>query len=366
LPSDGWPAAELRAPLGHGPVLAGLWRSAAEGRLPHALCFQGLAGTGKFLAARWFAAGLLCAAGPGPPCLACGPCKRVRSDNHPDLFVVDAPAAGQDRITVAFVTPREGRGAGDYDGPSIGEFLSLHAREGGWRVVLVREAERAVEQAQNALLKTLEEPGRETVIVLECSSPSALLSTLRSRVVPVPLSPLDERDAERVLEELLPQASPGERAELARWSRGAPGRALTLARRSGPAMRELVLSVLSGRLLAAQAGAALWALPGEFPGKTPAAEQRSRAQSFLDVGLELLADAERAAAGVDPALLAHGAHLAPALAAGRAARRARLEAWLQARADVAWNLAAEAIVDRSLGAIVPRGTTDPQRSARTP
>ena len=95
----------ITRPKTHGDVLLGLWKSAADGRLPHALLFSGPSGVGKFLSAGWFAAGLLCARGPGEPCLTCGPCKRVRSGSHPDLFVVDAAASGQDQLTIAFITP---------------------------------------------------------------------------------------------------------------------------------------------------------------------------------------------------------------------------------------------------------------------
>ena len=80
-------------PVGHAGAVRSLWHAAEVGRLPHALCFEGPEGIGKFRAALWFAAGLLCSEGPGEPCGACGPCKRVSSGgaggNHPDLLVID-------------------------------------------------------------------------------------------------------------------------------------------------------------------------------------------------------------------------------------------------------------------------------------
>ena len=147
---------------GHGAVLEGLWRSAAAGRLPHALLFRGPEGIGKFLAMRTLAAGLLCDGGPGAPCGACGPCKRVRSDNHADLFPVDAVAHGFDILTIHFVVHRDDPPPA-YQGPAVEDFLLLRAHEGGWRVVLMREAERMNEAAQNAFLKTLEEPTPRTL-----------------------------------------------------------------------------------------------------------------------------------------------------------------------------------------------------------
>ena len=205
-------------PRGHGAVLEGLWRAAASGRLPHALLLRGAEGVGKYLAARWLAAGLLCDEGPDWPCGVCGPCKRVASDNHADVFVVDAVAAGESAITVPFVTPRDAPASSGYSGRTILEFLSLRAMEGGWRVVIVRELERMNHAAQNAFLKMLEEPGRDTLLLLECSRPASLLDTVKSRVVPIAFERLADADAAAVL---TASGIDGREAEaLARWSAG--------------------------------------------------------------------------------------------------------------------------------------------------
>ena len=168
-------AESLRDPwgevLGHADLLAGLGRAARAQRLPHALLFAGPRGVGKFRAARRLANALLCAA-PGAlemgPCGACGPCKRVRAGSHPDLFVIDLlelPADERpDVIPIGRFVRREGAEA--WDGPTVDEFLALRAAEGGWRVVLVREMERANVSAQNSILKMLEEPGERVLWVL--------------------------------------------------------------------------------------------------------------------------------------------------------------------------------------------------------
>jgi len=340
--------ADWHAPLGHLPILEGLWRAAADGRLPHALLLTGSEGVGKYLSARWLALGLLCETGPGPPCEICGACKRVMSGNHPDLFHIDAPAVGQDRITVAFVTPRERRGENDYDGVAIGEFLSLRPMEGGWRVVLIREVERMNEQAQNAFLKTLEEPGTQTLLVLESATPGRLLDTVRSRVVTVELEPLVEADTRAVLAERGADADSIEL--LTRWCQGAPGRGLMLARRAAPAMRKILCSVLGNHKGAPMAAAEVWELEGDFPGKTPVASRRLRASTLLDVALELALDLVRVAAGAAPETLAHGDLVATLPDLGPGALERLVESWMLARRDVAWNPGPELLVDRTLAA----------------
>jgi hypothetical protein len=339
-----------RRPRGHGALLEGLWRAAASGRLPHALLLRGPEGVGKFLAARWLAAGLLCQEGPEWPCGACGPCKRVASDNHPDLFVVDAVASGERAITIPFVAPREGPATSGYSGPAIGDFLTLCAMEGGWRVVIVRELERMNVVAQNAFLKTLEEPGRDVLLVLECSRPAALLDTIKSRVVPLALDRLSTADAAQVLEEVGVEDA----ALLARWSQGAPGVAQRLAARNALLLREIVLGVARGERNPVEAAAAIWEVEGDYPGKTPSAKRLLRAQTLLDVGLEVWLDLERSAAGADAAELPHGDCLEGLWGLPVPLRERRLEAWLQARQDIALNLSPEALVDRALAAAALR------------
>lgn len=347
------------APRGHLERLEGLWRAAADGRLPHALLFTGPEGIGKYLSARWLALGLLCETGPGPPCAACGPCKRAMSANHPDLLLVDAPAVGQDRITVAFVTPRLSRSENDYDGVAIGEFLSLRPMEGGWRIVLMREVERMNEQAQNAFLKTLEEPGAQTLLVLESATPDRLLDTVRSRVVTVGLQPLVHEDTWAVLAEQGWDASSAEL--LTRWCAGAPGRGLRLAQRAAPAMREILCSVLGQRTGAPQAAAEVWELEGDFPAKTPVASRRLRAATLLDVCLEVALDLVRLAAGAPPQTLPHGDIVALLPPLGRVALERLVECWMLARRDVAWNPSPEVLVDRTLAAAAAAAAQDSSR-----
>jgi DNA polymerase-3 subunit delta' len=339
-------------------MLEGLLRAARERRLAHALLFTGPEGIGKFLGAEWLALGLLCDQGPARPCGACGPCKRMKAGAHPDFLAIDPDLEGEEEIRIGRITYRE-----KDPRTNIGDFLSLRPMEGGWRVVLVRDAERMTDEAQNALLKTLEEPGRSTLLVLVTARPESLLPTTRSRCVVVALRPLDRIACARILRE---RGLAADRAEvLARWSRGSPGAALALQATGAEEARARIEAVLAGDLDPLAAAAELGDLPGEFGGRTPTARARHRARAILDLALAVLGDLARSAAGVDAADLAHGdlarriragdAEAAVAAEAASPASRARqLELCLQARQDVEANLAPDAILERALLALEPR------------
>jgi DNA polymerase III subunit delta' len=141
----------------------------AAGRLPHGLLLQGPTGVGKERFASALAAALFCS-GRGARLEACGHCAECalsRAGNHPDVHWV-RPL--EDKKTIGVDQVRE-----------VCEQLAMTSMRRGYRVAIVTPAERMTTQAQNALLKTLEEPAPRTVIVLVTARPSALLPTLRSR-----------------------------------------------------------------------------------------------------------------------------------------------------------------------------------------
>ena len=366
---------DLVRPIGHERIVRGLAESASEDRLPHALLFEGPDGIGKFRAALWLAASLLCdrasAAGQethGEPCLTCGPCKRVLAGSHADVFVVDARAHDQDELVVGFIAYRPVKPETGYKGPAIEEFLDLRAAEGRGKFVIVREAERMNEAAQNAFLKMLEEPRPGVQIVLETSVPNALLQTVRSRVVRVRFDPLTPDACAAVIVEALglDRSDPEDAAhleDLVRISGGAPGSALTLDARSALTIETLVGAALSGARPASEIATELWDLDGDFPGKTPFVRRRTRAETILDLGLDLLVDVERCIAvgestAAGSVALRHGP-LAAELATNahlrsESARRRLGDAWLSAREDLHLNLSPEGLVDRALAATSPR------------
>ena len=333
-------------PLHHAQLVRGLWRAAAADRLPHALLFAGPAGIGKYRAARWLARGLFCErgipTGCGGPCGTCGPCVRALADTHPDQFLLEA-GPDQERLKLArFV-------AADSDERTAEDFVRLRPAEGGWRVLVVREMERAVHsqnEAQNAILKMLEEPGQDFLWILETSRPRALLATIRSRCVTLDFEGLAEDEVTTVLRE---RGLEGEEARrLGRWSRGSPGVALTLRQRGAPGLRDAVCAALSGSPALAAARSA-WEVEAEFNGRTQRMKDRERARTLLDLACSVLADQVRLTAGVDPAELAHGD--VGSVRASRAGLERALEDLFTSRSDIERNLDPAAVVDRAFCAL---------------
>ena len=163
--------------IGHGHAVARLRQSLQHGRVRHAWLISGTAGLGRHTLARSFAMALNCTA-ESPmlrPCQQCRSCRRILSGNHADLLYAQQDAGGALRID-AIRTVLRG--------------LALKPFEGRHRVAIFRDFERALPRAQDALLKTLEEPAPNAVLILIASSSNALLPTITSRCQLLALRPL--------------------------------------------------------------------------------------------------------------------------------------------------------------------------------
>lgn len=336
---------EVRAPLGHRETIEGLWRARARGRLPHALLFEGTGGIGKFMAALWFAQGLFCEDWSAQqldwsgPCGSCGPCKRFAARSHPDFFLLDPVEEALETIKIGTITERDG---GE---ETVHRFFSLRPMEGGARVVIIREFDRAEAPAQNALLKILEEPGEGALLILETSRPDLLMETIRSRCVTVHFDALSETDCGKVL-----LGSGVNQTQLIPWAGGSPGKVLALSAEGAPAVRALLEEVLEGRLMPLAATRRVLEVPGEFSGKTPTAQLRARTRAALDLLLAVLRDGVRLAEGLPVETLAHGDLVSRALRERVRWSRA-LEQVVALRGEVELNLTPEGILDRALLAL---------------
>jgi DNA polymerase-3 subunit delta' len=112
-------------------------------------------------------------------------------------------------------------------------FFGMTSGAGGWRVAIVDTADDMNANAANAILKLLEEPPGQAMLILVANRPGQLLPTIRSRCQRLELRPLDEISVAEALKRFLPDANAEERASLARLSGGAIGAALQLASGEG-------------------------------------------------------------------------------------------------------------------------------------
>lgn len=160
-------AASWRLPW-HAAAWRRLGQQLASGRLPHALLLTGPAGTGKGLFARRFAMRLLCSEQGDEACGRCRGCTQFLAGTHPDYHPLTV-AEGKSWIVV------------DQVRDTLVEGLHLSAQYGARKVAVIDPADRMNRNSFNALLKTLEEPSGDTVLVLVSARPARMAPTVRSR-----------------------------------------------------------------------------------------------------------------------------------------------------------------------------------------
>ncbi|MBN1995410.1 MAG: DNA polymerase III subunit delta' [Anaerolineae bacterium] len=191
--------------VGHQWAVDLLKRQVTTGRTPQALLLTGPRSIGKSTVARFFAQYLNCLAN-AKPCGVCLSCRKVVSGNHPDVRIWDG-----DEETIKIDQIRE-----------LQRELSLSPYEGQYRAVLFCNFERATPSAANALLKTLEEPNPQVVLMLTATDPGALLPTIVSRCQILALRVLPTPEVATALQTFW-QASPDQAELLAQLAAGRLG-----------------------------------------------------------------------------------------------------------------------------------------------
>ena len=163
---------------GHEEAIKSLQSALAGDRVSHAYLFAGEKGSGKKLLAGIFAMALECEESPDDACLFCASCHKAQNLNHPDIIRVTHDKPGT--ITVDEIRQQ------------VVETAELKPCEGRYKVYIIADADKMTPQAQNALLKTIEEPPAYAVFLLLAVSAESLLETIVSRCVKITMKPLTD------------------------------------------------------------------------------------------------------------------------------------------------------------------------------
>ena len=293
----------FRALVGHRRLLGLLSRSIAGASLPPSLIFSGPEGVGKRAAALAVAQALNCSSPVAESeaglaldaCGSCPACGRIARGTHPDVQTIAPGESGSIKIEQV----REAIAAAAY-----------RPFEGRRRVFLVEEADALVPAAQNALLKTLEEPRPGSVFILIAAKADTLLATVRSRCSRLRFGPLTAGEVASVL---VRDRGYGEREAraVAALADGSVSRALELGAAEYAGARETAVGLL--RDAAASAGdadvramlEAVKPLTAKHGGGGGLRTDRERVALHLQALSSLLRDVSILATGAEPRLLAN-------------------------------------------------------------
>lgn len=200
--------------LGHEGIKEHLQNAIDTGKVSHAYIMTGEAGMGRKSLAHAFAMSLLCEKGGSEPCMKCHACKQVLTNNHPDFIHVTHEKPG----SIGVDDIRE----------QIQDTILIRPYSSLYKIYIIDEAEKMTVQAQNALLKTIEEPPSYAVILLLTTNQDVFLPTILSRCVQLKLKPLRDSVVRDYLIETL--KVPEQQADVyAAFARGNLGRAIHLA-----------------------------------------------------------------------------------------------------------------------------------------
>ena len=199
--------------VGHEDIIKHLDRAIINGKISHAYIFHGEDGSGKTTLARAFVKALQCQEKGSQACSNCVSCSQIDSNNHPDIIYVR-----HEKVSIGVEDIRR----------QVNADIHVKPYKGPYKIYIIDEAEQLTEQAQNALLKTIEEPPGYALIILLATNIEVLLPTILSRSVVLNLKPIEEQKIKEFL--MLNHNIPDYMAEMAaKFSGGNIGKAIKYA-----------------------------------------------------------------------------------------------------------------------------------------
>ena len=199
--------------IGHESIIQHLQNAIAAHKVSHAYIIHGEEGMGKKLLAKTFAKTLQCEEGGILSCNRCKSCLQSDTDNHPDIFWVT-----HEKVSIGVEDIRL----------QVNADIQVKPYNSLFKVYVIDDADKLTEQAQNALLKTIEEPPAYAVIILLVSNISVMLPTILSRCVQLNLKPVDKLEIKEFL--MVQHHIPDYSAEVAAaFSGGNVGKAIKYA-----------------------------------------------------------------------------------------------------------------------------------------
>ena len=200
----------------------------ASGKLSHAYLIEGGEGCGKTYFARFAAAAVLCT-GDKPPCGKCPSCVKALAGSHPDLF---------------YFSPDKKASMGVETVRDIKKSLFFMPNDGDRKVYIIDDAQKMTVQAQNALLKFIEEPPASVLLFIVADKKESLLPTVVSRTRIISLAPSDNADIRRFLMSESKKSGGEQIDEAINMAEGSPGKALKLLCRDFSRQRQLCLDFM--------------------------------------------------------------------------------------------------------------------------
>ena len=255
----------------------------ASGKLSHAYLIEGGEGCGKTYFARFAAAAVLCT-GDKPPCGKCPSCVKALAGSHPDLF---------------YFSPDKKASMGVETVRDIKKSLFFMPNDGDRKVYIIDDAQKMTVQAQNALLKFIEEPPASVLFFIVADKKESLLPTVVSRTRIISLAPSDNADIRRFLMSESKKSGGEQIDEAINMAEGSPGKALKLLCRDFSRQRQLCLDFMPVLVSTSKSDAMTFLLSMKL--------NRDGAKEFFTLLMTALADVMNARFGRATRLLSRDA-----------------------------------------------------------